>query len=287
MPNIDFHLDVGYKLYKYGDVDLRKSTDRAVDFPAMKAGNLDGGVFVAYLSDSVQDALGPQESLDRIRQQLGVINFYQRKSKRKIFIGIEGGRLINNNLDVLKYFNRWGITYLTLVHNRNLNWIDSATDIENIGGITDFGYEVIKCCEEQGILVDVSHSSDLATLGVIEHSIKPIIASHSGMSRLHDHPRNISNLIVDSIKNTDGVIGIPFVKSFLGDYTVAEHIDYAVQTIGIDHVGVGSDLDGAQCIVESVRDWEHWKEPLSYKGYSNSDIEKIAGGNWLRLLDVN
>ena len=285
MPNIDAHLDVGYKIYKYGDVDLRKATDRAVDFPAMKAGNLDGGVFVAYLSDAVQDALGPQESLDRIRYQLGVINFYQKKSKRKIYIGIEGGRLINNNLNVLKYLNRWGVTYLTLVHNKNLSWIDSATDIFRVGGILEFGLQLIMECEKLGILVDISHASELSALQATVFSNKPVIASHSGCQELCNHIRNASDRLLYNIADTDGVIGIPFVTSFLGDYTIAEHIDYAVQKTGIDHVGIGSDLDGAQCVVESVRDWEHWKEPLSYKGYGDSDIEKIAGGNWLRLFN--
>lgn len=283
MYNIDAHLDVGWKITKYGNIDLSKPSDRAINLPTMKLGNLDGGVFVLYLSDKIQDELGPAGSLDELQHQYNVITDFKRKSKLSIYIGIEGGRLINNNLNLLNHLAKWNITYLTLVHNKNLEWIDSATDVSRLDGITVFGKNVISTCENLHILVDISHASELAAIEVIDNSTCPVIASHSGCKGLNNHPRNMSNLLMRLVKSTDGVIGIPFVRSFLGDYTVAEHIDYAVQRIGVDHIGIGSDLDGADCVVDSASEWEHWKEPLVKKGYTQWDINKIGGANWSRL----
>jgi membrane dipeptidase len=289
MINIDAHLDVGWKITKYGSVDLSLPTNRAVDLPAMQKGKLNGGVFALYLSDKMQDILEASGSVMELYHQYRSISTFKEKHElNHVYLGVEGGRLINSSLQILEYFSTWGIKYLTLVHNTNLDWIDSATDEKNIGGITAFGRDVVRACQRLGILVDISHASWLSShevMDVVEYNTRPVIASHSGCKTLHSHARNITDGIMRRVGGMGGVVGIPFVKSFLGDYSVADHIDYAVQTIGIDHVGIGSDLDGAVCVVETVRDWEHWKEPLSNKGYSDEDIGKVAGGNWLRVFN--
>ncbi len=285
--NVDFHIDVGYQIYRHGAIDLTQHTNRAFDLPSIREGKLDEAVCVVYLPDRVYANTSKRVVRQLLMHQISEIHEFAKhcwqEENYKLHLGLEGARHIQD-VDDISMFEGVGIRYLTLVHNTNNHLVDSCTDnVDKV--LTEFGEQVIRRCEELGILIDVSHMHQESLTRVINCTSLPIIASHSGCYTLCKHPRNLQDYQLRLIASTGGVVGIPFVENFVGQHIVSEHIDWAVQTIGIDHVGIGSDLDGAQCVIDSVRDWEFWKESLYKIGYTVDNINKISGGNWLRILN--
>src|SRR5260370_508773 len=118
-------------------------------------------------------------------------------------------------------------------------------------------------------------------------SNKPVIASHSGCRKLLNHPRNLTDTLIKQIASTGGLIGVPFVKKFIGSrMAIAEHVDHIAQLVGLQHVAIGSDIDGAVMVdgVEMARWWESFAEGLTKYRYSDNDLDAIAGGNFEGLL---
>src|SRR5699024_2172603 len=161
------------------------------------------------------------------------------------------------------------------------------------GGLTELGADVIREMNALGIIVDVSHMARDTFWDVIEVSEAPIIASHSGVNALKDHPRNLTDEQLVALKENGGVISIVYYPAFLTDNEtghvddIIDHIDYAVDLIGIDHVGLGSDYDGAP-MPEDLRnasDFPKIIEELAFRGYTKQEIEQIIGGNILRLFE--
>lgn len=283
----DFHIDVPWQLYKHGFYDLSQRQNYVdVDFPRMKDGGLDSAFFALYLSDGIQDKLSKEEIPWAIWNQIAAV----RKLKNpNIFFGLEGGRLINDSLDLLHGFATAGVKYLTLTHNRHTSWADSATDTPKHGGLTKFGRKVIRKCNELKILVDISHSSDDTAWDALEFSEKPAVATHSGCRTLLNHPRNLSDSLIRAIAMSGGVIGIPFARRFVGTINgIYDHIDHVCQVVGnCNHVGIGSDLDGAVLVkgISGVQDWKKIvMDGLSQRGYSDSEISRISGENILNLI---
>jgi membrane dipeptidase len=268
---VDLHVDAPWKWWKYG---VNNRTKDHIDFP----------VYAVYLSDGIQDTITLELRQQVVRDQItwghaeGVHQF-----------GVEGGRLAEG-MD-LEMFARVGVKYVTITHNRNNELGDSATDTPR-DGLTVKGIQFVDQLHRFGILPDISHVSDYTAYGVLEcgEGIRnsPVIASHSGCRVLVDHPRNLSDRLIRSIGKSDGLIGIPFVKKFVGTAlgSVADHIDHVAQLIGIYHVAIGSDIDGADTIVEAPE----WRDVviniLASRGYSNEDIRAIAGGNARRVLGL-
>jgi membrane dipeptidase len=178
-------------------------------------------------------------------------------------------------------------------------------------GLTSFGRDVVDEMNRVGMMVDVSHCGYRTSMEAIERSSAPVIFSHSSMRGVWEHDRNIRDDQVRACAATGGVIGINGVGIFLGDNdaspaAMARHIDYAVQLVGPEHVGVGTDyvFDNddlsqelaryTQVFPESYQQWDSYKfvEPeqlpqleaeLRGLGYSAADIAAIMGGNFLRV----
>ncbi len=291
---LDFHLDVPHKWHKHGPYDLHNRkmefTDVDVDFPRMKEGSLDGGFFALYLSDATQDKLGDYESTEAIWRQIIAINSCNLgNDDPEIFLGLEGGRLIHENLHQLGMYARAGVKYLTITHNKNTSWADSATDKVNIDGITAFGVEVVRECEKLGVLVDISHASDQAAIDILTASTRPVVATHSGCYALLEHPRNLRDYLIKMIASSGGVIGVPFARRFVGTKDgIIRHIDHICQLTGsCRHAAIGSDLDGAWMVdeVDGVQNWGAVVlDGLWDADYSDGDIDLIAGGNIMRLI---
>lgn len=286
---LDLHIDVPWQMLKHGaySLSINQGSKVDVDFPRMKAGGLNSAFFALYLSDVMQDNMSSEEALTGILQQVDLLKHQEgcqivssveealSSERVPIFLGLEGGRLIQNSLKQLELFRRLGVRYLTLTHNRNTAWAGSATDSPK--GLASFGRDVIKTCEALGVLVDVSHSSDETFWDVMKVSSKPLIASHSGCRALLDHPRNLTDDQIQAIAGTGGVIHIPFAQRFVGAFkaNILKHIDHVIQLVGAEHVGVGSDLDGAA--MASGIDVSQWS------AVTNS----VSGLNTLKLLEKN
>ena len=302
---VDFHLDVPWRMYKNGGFDLTQShPETAVDFPRMRTGGLDAAFMALYLSDEVQTYLGPEQVEKTINWQYDMLKIQSQsrvvsnaveafiaanEGLIPMFLGLEGGRLINGSLDRLQALRAIGVRYLTLTHNKSHDWCDSATDVPRCNGLGSFGVTVVKKAEDMGIFIDVSHVSDNAASDVLFLSEAPVPATHSGVRGLVNHPRNLTDSLIKQIAASGGMIGVPFAARFVGHTAEAmmDHIDWIVQLTGSSkHVGIGSDLDGAPMIQDckSAAEWRSALDLESYLGYKSEDVENILGGNIMRLM---
>ncbi|WP_053718178.1 dipeptidase [Saccharothrix sp. NRRL B-16348] len=130
-------------------------------------------------------------------------------------IGAEGGHSINGSLGVLRALRRLGVRYMTLTHNENTPWADSATDEPVHGGLTDFGRDVVREMNRVGMLVDLSHVAPSTMRDALEVSTRPVVFSHSSCRAVADHPRNVPDDVLARLRDNDGVCMVTFVPQFL------------------------------------------------------------------------
>ncbi|NUT51328.1 MAG: membrane dipeptidase [Saccharothrix sp.] len=156
-------------------------------------------------------------------------------------IGAEGGHAINGSLGVLRALRRLGVRYLTLTHNENTEWADSATDEPAHGGLTDFGRDVVREMNRVGMLVDLSHVAATTMRDALEVSNRPVVFSHSSCRAVADHPRNVPDDVLASLRDNDGVCMITFVPQFLSQAYVEwdARLREAMEAAGESH----NDLD--------------------------------------------
>jgi len=286
----DAHIDLPWQMLKNHDGENFFDIDKGADYSTistekLKKGGLNKIIFALYISDPMRYDLGTVDAYEDILREFSWL-------PNGHYVALEGGGVLGEDpiprLAELKEIS--DIKYLTLVHNHNLDWVESATDGDLGTGLRNVGYEVIVECERLGIAVDVSHASDQTIKDVLSIATKPIIASHSGARAVLKHPRNLPDDLIEEIAKTNGIICVPFAKRFVGSIDgIAKHIDQIVQIAGIDHVGIGSDLDGAAMVdgVVSVANWSCWQEPLRNLGYSKDAIDQIAGLNLQRVLNLH
>ncbi|MDT8887913.1 dipeptidase [Aquirufa sp. LEPPI-3A] len=258
--------------------------------------------------------------------------------------GVEGGHMIENDLQKLETFYNRGVQYMSLTWNNSPSWASSHADEKNPSfkghkGLNDFGKKVVKKMNQLGMLVDVSHVGEATFWDVINTTTKPIIASHSNAYSVCPVSRNLKDEQIIAIGKNGGVIHLNFYSAFvdidfwqkdeafrkkhsseidslvgagmqmeyaftlIGDKYAAEsdaikpdleqlmkHFDHIVKLIGVDHVGLGSDFDGINSApkqLKTVLDYPVFTQALIARGYSNNDISKVLGGNFLRVYQAN
>jgi membrane dipeptidase len=140
-----------------------------------------------------------------------------RDGKRAILIGIEGGHAIEDSLDLLHAFYRFGARYITLTHTNTNNWADSSGDEEKHNGLTPFGKQVVLEMNRLGMIVDISHVSDKTFFDVIETSKAPVMASHSSARAIANHKRNMTDDMLRALAKNGGVAMVNFYVVFLSD----------------------------------------------------------------------
>jgi membrane dipeptidase len=238
---VDTHCDTPMRLlrsdYNPGDRHDPRQSGGKVDFPRMKEGGLDAIFFAVFIGQDERTEEGNEKSknlalkiLDAIKkavkdnQDIAQIatspeDAYkiQDEGKRAIFIGIENGYAIGNDLSLIGKFYEMGARYITLCHTRNNDICDSSTDSEGSehNGLSDFGINVVKEMNRLGLMIDVSHISDSAFYDVLEVSNAPVIASHSCARALCDNPRNLTDEMIRKLTENGGVIQICFVSEYL------------------------------------------------------------------------
>lgn len=298
-------------------VDLGKSTPFHIDIPKLKSGGLNIPFFAAFTS-------GYNESTERsISRTLSLINalyfteknnpdtFKIAKNLNDIVATVNEGKISavptmegayslddDHSLELIHQYYDLGIKAIGLTWNYSNNLGEGASKIygdvkktASSGGLTDLGEKIVLQMNRLGIIVDVSHMDDSTFWDVIKVSKSPVIASHSGVDAIKNHNRNLSDEQLKALADNGGVVNIVFYPGFLKDGDVylsdmVEHIDYVVDLIGIDHVGIGSDFDGAR-MPKDLKDSSEMhkiREELEHRRYSGSDIEKIFGKNTLRVL---
>ncbi|MGB0714317.1 MAG: dipeptidase [Phycisphaerae bacterium] len=243
--------------------------------------------------------------------------------KIAIIPAIEGGYLIDGCLDTLQEFYDKGVRYMTLTHGFHTQWADSSGIFERLEplhhGLSDFGKDVVRAMQSMGMMVDVSHVSDETVKDVLSVATAPIIASHSCCDAVNPHPRNLSDDLMHAIAETGGVIQINASAAFLDpDYPTVDphqaqawlkqldptmrldkpcetplslmsrHIMHALETVGPDHVGIGSDFDGVLHVPEGLEDCTRLPmltADLLAQGVAESTMAKVLGTNVLRAMD--
>ncbi|MFC0112804.1 dipeptidase [Kibdelosporangium aridum] len=179
-----------------------------------------------------------------------------RAGKIASMLGAEGGHCIAESLGVLRALRRLGVRYMTLTHNLNTTWADSATDEPAHDGLTDFGREVVREMNRIGMMVDLSHVAPATMRDAIETSQAPVIFSHSSCRAVNDHPRNVPDDVLESLAAKDGVCMITFVPRFVSPALSEwdEALQQAMTAQGLDH----RDVDVREKFAES---WDGPKSP--------------------------
>jgi microsomal dipeptidase-like Zn-dependent dipeptidase len=216
----------------------------------------------------------------------------KQADKKSIMLGIENGKALEGKLNNIQHFANRGIVYITLCHNGDNDICDSAKGTQTHGGVSAFGAEVIQKMNELGLMVDLSHASEKSFYDALDISRMPIVCSHSSCRALCNHPRNLTDDQMRALARKGGVCQITLYPGFLkadGQATILDamaHLDHAIQVMGIDHVGLGTDFDGDGGVpgLADASELSLFTRQLLARHYSEQDIQKIWGGNFLRVM---
>lgn len=216
----------------------------------------------------------------------------KRKGRKSIMFAIENGLALEGDLANVKYFAQRGVTYITLCHNGDNDICDSARGSNLHGGVSKFGAAVIREMNHNGIMVDLSHGAEKSFYDALEISSQPIVCSHSNSKALCNVPRNLTDDQLRALAKKGGVAHITLYHGFLrkeGTASVLDaiaHLEHAISVMGIDYVGIGTDFDGdgTVCGMADASEMINFTRHLLARKYSERDIEKIWGGNWLRVM---
>ncbi len=208
-------------------------------------------------------------------------------------LAVEGGDCLNGDIDNLLKLYDMGIRIMTLTWN-NANELGDGCYQTLHGGLTPFGREIVRLMQSMGMIVDVSHADEKTFWDCIEECREPVIASHSNVRAVYDHPRNLYDDQIRAIAKTKGVIGINFYTEFIGPSKMNDvdgllrHIEHLCTVAGEDIVAIGADFDGVESLPEQihgVQDLNVLFNSLARLNYPDRVIRKIAGENLLRVFN--
>jgi membrane dipeptidase len=355
---VDTHDDTTQRLVFDKTFNLgARNKNGHIDIPRMREGGLDALFFSIWVPSDITGPPAVKRALDQIdavREATRTLSsdlvlattaadVRKAAAEHKIaaLMGMEGGHMIDDDLRLLRVYAALGVRYMTLTHFHNNNWADSSTDKAVHNGLTAFGKDVVREMNRLGVMVDISHVADKTFYDALEASKAPVIASHSSVRAIANHPRNMTDDMMHALARNGGVMMINYHAGFLSEEfrvasekksgsivasmaamskrcggneacttmeseridheamvkgelpkvtweKIVEHIDHAVKVAGADHVGLGSDFDGATMPLgmEDVSKLPKLTDALLKKGYSEADIEKILGGNILRVMEA-
>jgi membrane dipeptidase len=372
MPIIDGHNDLPLQLrarfgYRVDGLDGQRP-GLHTDIPRLRAGGVGAQFWSVYVPGDLTEpeaVVATMEQVDAVYRMAAAYPAdlavaYSADDVEKAIaagriaslIGIEGGHSLATSLGVLRAFARLGVRYVTLTHNENLSWADSAAREPQVGGLNDEGRAVVREMQRIGVLVDLSHVAPVTMHAALDTAFAPVIFSHSGVRALHDHPRNVPDDVLTRLRDNGGVIQLTFVAPFISaearawsaaadaewsrlglpdmsgwpraprpgeepsavqDWPaadplaepafaawvaanprppvtasqVADHVEHARDVAGVDHVGLGGDYDGTTELPDDMVDVASYPTlmaELSSRGWGQADLDKLAGGNILRVL---
>ncbi|MDT9599724.1 dipeptidase [Sphingosinicella rhizophila] len=258
-------------------------------------------MFRRWIRDHAEDyrLIGSVADIDRA----------QAEGKLAIGFNLEGFNALGGDVNMVSLYHDLGVRWMLVAYNLNNQGGGGCQDDDE--GLTDFGREVLDEMVRVGIVPCCSHTGYRTAIEVMEHVSGPVILSHSNPRALHDHPRNVPDEVMKACAATGGVMGINGVGIFMGRNRVdadliADHIDYAVDLIGIDHVGLGIDtcFDPSE-VDDLMRERpEIWPDSVGYedglqiagpeeipniaakllqRGYGEAELAKVLGGNFRRV----
>ena len=308
---LDSHCDT--PMFFHLGVDLAKGDDRVlVDFQKMQEGRLDVSNMVCYLPqpkagetfrerihfpieapkeytdfifDSIEQQVAVSDGVAVIARNIDDIIKNKHCGCRSIMIGIENGLALEGKIENIEHFANRGITYITLCHNGDNDICDSARGSNTFGGLSEFGKKAVKEMNRLGVIIDLSHAAETSFYDAIKESSQPVVCSHSNCRALCDHPRNLTDDQMRTLAANGGVMQITMYDGFLkkdggADISdVIKHLKHAIDIMGIDHVGIGTDFDGDGGIpgLASASEMLNLTRHLIKAGFSDKEIEKIWG----------
>jgi membrane dipeptidase len=321
VPLIDGHNDLAHVIAKdpvaQGDVatyDLgARRTTGDTDIPRLREGQIAAQFWAAFIPPKEpQPASYALQQIALLRRMheihaevflpaLRPHDVARARRQRKIasFITIENGAALENRLGALDGFYDLGVRLMTLCHNATTDWCDSATDAPRHGGLSDFGKRVIARMNALGMIIDLAHVSDDVMHQAIGLSASPVVFSHSNARALCDHPRNVPDDVLDLVPARGALVMATFVPGFIfrepensndaSNGTLSQYcdqLDYLKSKVGPDCVGIGSDFFGGPQGdgLKDVRCFPDIFAELLARGWSETDLKKLAGGNLLRVF---
>ncbi|GHH01968.1 dipeptidase [Streptomyces rubradiris] len=258
-PVVDGHNDLPWALREQVRYDLDAldiAGDRRdrlhTDLPRLRAGGVGAQYWSVYVPAEQPDPVAATlEQIDCVRRMLerypadlapartaADLETARAEGRIASLMGAEGGHSIANSLGTLRALHALGVRYLTLTHNSNVDWADSATDVPRAGGLTAFGREVVREMNRLGMLVDLSHVAATTMRDALDASAAPVIFSHSSARAVCDHPRNIPDDVLERLPANGGVAMVTFVPKFVlqaaVDWTAAA--DENLRAHGLHHL---------------------------------------------------
>ena len=215
-----------------------------------------------------------------------------RKSNSNVvggLLSIEGLHALEGDISNLEAFYDAGYRMMGLVHFFDNEVGGSSAGVEQ-GGLTPFGKVVVQQMNDRSIIIDLAHASDKLFEETIKFSTKPIVVSHTGVRGTHESPRNLSDDQLRMVADGGGMVGIGFWEEAAGSTSVeaiVAAIRHAVKVMGIDHVGLGSDFDGATTTLFDASQIVLLTDGLLRSGFTEEEVKKIMGGNQIRFLIDN
>ncbi|KAF2869626.1 renal dipeptidase family [Massariosphaeria phaeospora] len=321
---VDGHNDWPHLIRGYYDnnLDARfvSQNDLAghVDIKRLKEGKMGGVFWSAYVDCPEEGDFSDANHLEPLRDTLQqidlihrLINIYKddlelvdtaadvmrifRDGRCASLIGVEGLHQIGNSASVLRMYHRLGVRYITLAHNKNNLYADSATAVAPAhDGLSSKGKEMVLEMNRIGMMIDLSHCSEAVVSDVLQQSKAPVIFTHSSCHTLIATPRNVSDAALDNLRANNGVIMISLIPALTASdpntaslNDVVDHIVYVGDRIGYSHIGIGSDFDGMVKAVRGVEDISKMPSIIARmleRGISETNVKLVMGLNIIRVL---
>ncbi len=332
-PVFDGHNDTVLSMMNHGrsffergepDLDMHAGGPGGhLDLPRAKEGGFAGGFFAVYVPND-PDADGMMSTAyaqNFALKALGVLIKTAEQSDGQVKIvttaagieqclqdgvlamelHLEGAEPLDADGRALEVLYAAGVRSIGITHSRDNIFAHGVNQPfphspDTGPGLTAAGKELVKQCNELGVVMDLSHLNEKGFWDVAELSEDPLVATHSNVHNLTPHPRNLTDEQLDAIRDSNGIVGLNYAVSFLREdggrdsdtplATMVRHIEYLVDTIGIDRVAFGSDFDGTIVPREIADASGNWRllQALVDRGYTGEQVEKIAWKNWVRVL---
>ncbi|MGI6097749.1 MAG: dipeptidase [Dethiobacteria bacterium] len=280
-----------------------------LDLPRMEA----GGVKVQFFAVYIEPENKPHTSLHRTLQLIdtyyetlkgleerivpvtdfGTLKQVLEGQKIASILAIEGGEAIETDLRLLRMLYRLGVRSFGLTWNQRNQIADGIDERESGGGLTRFGFSVIRELNKLGMLIDLAHLSEAGFWDVLETSADPVIVSHANAYTICNHPRNLKDQQLKALAEAGGVIGLSVYEDFIKESnadldSLADHFAHIASLIGVEHIGIGSDFDGIDRPVKGLEDvtkLPNLTAALLKRGFSKADMKKILRDNYLQLFN--
>ncbi len=260
---VDGHNDLPWALRQTGSdldaVDVALPQPQLhTDLPRLRAGGVGGQFWSVYVPCSFRGADAVTATLEQVDVVHRLVERYPddlvlvtdadgleaalASGRVASLLGAEGGHSIDGSLGVLRDLHRLGVRYLTLTHNANTDWADSATDVPRHGGLTRFGREVVAELNRLGMLVDLSHVAATTMRDALDVTAAPVVFSHSGARAVADHPRNVPDDVLVRLPANGGVCMVTFVPRFVSPAAAgwAAEVHEAALAAGVDPRDLGA-----------------------------------------------